>query len=695
MGGQVWGSPAYQARHSCTSETMPYLHEHDSYGAIVRQGKSHALRHGHQNAQGGQRPFSALRGLPNHTQGSPGAYLQRTPTYARNAAQIFRNGEENISTSRYSAGKGAAFKGLEGRASNRISEYPSQSTCLSQIVQNGNMVGTPFNGVGVCAQHTISLPEGTQANRLCTPSEKNGDRSRWPVAFFSDSIRTTFANGAGTGSDAEPRNHEAILALNPAFDGMLQKQLWRTYLSRSEPVNSDHRQWRLGWNTVLRKPIRATFMGWSQGYDLEVAHPEHNFLLASGLCCSNSHSAAYALVAFQTAWLKAHHPAAFMAAVMSADMDNTEKVVTLLDDCRQLNLQVLPPDINRSEYQFTVDDKNRIIYGLGAVKGAGEAALSVLVEERNKNGAFQSLADLCKRSGTQKVNRRVLETLIKSGAFDSLGGTRRAMLEFLPEAMRMAEQYNRNQGTGQTDLFGGLFGNGVAESTPETAMPVREEFPEKERLRLEKETLGLYLTGHPLDEYKEEIAGLGSRKKLADIAEDEGTKYRREAVTLAGLVSSVRTQHTDKGKRAFVQLDDNTAYYEVMIFTDTFTQFGHLLEKEACVVLEGTLDTDQRTGKTRLKVEKVHNMQSVRENFLRKLLLKVDVSQVPQGVLEKLRQCLQPATAAGAFPIAVEYRNAEAQSELRLAGSWTLSLDDAGLRDLRQMLGKENVSLVF
>jgi DNA polymerase-3 subunit alpha len=343
-----------------------------------------------------------------------------------------------------------------------------------------------------------------------------------------------------------------------------------------------------------------------------------------------------------------------------------------------------------------VDDQNRIIYGLGAVKGAGEAALSVLVEIRNKDGAFQSLTDLCRRSGSQKVNRRVLETLIKSGAFDSLGGTRRAMLEFLPEAMRMAEQYNRNQGTGQTDLFGGLFGGGVAESTPEATLPTRDEFPEKERLQLEKETLGLYLTGHPLDEYKEEIAGLGSRKKLADIAEDDGTKYRREAVTLAGLVSSVRTQHTDNGKRAFVQLDDNTAYYEVMIFTDTFTQYGALLEKEACVVLEGTLDTDQRTGKTRLRVEKVHDMKSVRENFLRKLLLKVDATQAAQhAVLENLQQCLQPATAAGTFPIAIEYRNAAAQSELRLAGSWTLPLDDAGLRDLRQMLGKENVSLVF
>ncbi|QQZ30154.1 DNA polymerase III subunit alpha [Thiothrix subterranea] len=410
---------------------------------------------------------------------------------------------------------------------------------------------------------------------------------------------------------------------------------------------------------------------------------------------NKSHSAAYALVAFQTAWLKAHHPAAFMAAVMSADMDNTEKVVTLLDDCRQLNLQVLPPDINRSEYQFTVDDQNRIIYGLGAVKGAGEAALSILVEQRNKDGTFKSLADLCKRAGTQKVNRRVLETLIKSGAFDSLGGTRRAMLEYLPEAMRMAEQYNRNQGTGQTDLFGGLFGGGVAESTPEATMPEREEFPEKERLRLEKETLGLYLTGHPLDEYQSEIAGLGSRKKLVDIAEDDSTKYRREPVMLAGLVASVRTQHTDNGKRAFVQLDDNTAYYEAMIFTDTFTQYGNLLEKEACVVLEGTLDTDQRTGKTRLRVEKVHNMQSVRENFLRKLVLRLEEQQVQQGILPALRQRLKPAATAGSFPITIEYFNAQARADLRLGGTWTVPLDDAGVRDLRQLLGKENVSLVF
>lgn len=408
---------------------------------------------------------------------------------------------------------------------------------------------------------------------------------------------------------------------------------------------------------------------------------------------NKSHSAAYALVAFQTAWLKAHHPAAFMAAVLSADMDNTDKVVTLLDDCRHLNLKVLPPDINRSEFQFTVDEHNHIIYGLGALKGAGEAALSVLVEQRRKGGAFKSLADLCKRASSQKVNRRVLETLIKAGAFDSLGGTRRAMLAFLPEALRMAEQYNRDQGTGQTDLFGGMFG-GVKEDAPEALMPALTEFPDKERLRLEKETLGLYLTGHPLDEYADEVKGLPHRRRLAEIAEDDGTKYRREPVMLAGLVAGVRTQNTDNGKRAFVQLDDNSAYYELLIFTDTFNQYGNLLEKEACVVIEGILDTDQRTGKTRLRVEKIHNMQSVRENFLRKVVLHLQAQQYADGVWERIQPLLQPIDEPK-FSIVVDYCNDQARAELRLGANWSLALDDNNLRDLRVSLGKDNVGLVF
>ncbi len=408
---------------------------------------------------------------------------------------------------------------------------------------------------------------------------------------------------------------------------------------------------------------------------------------------NKSHSAAYALVAFQTAWLKAHYPAAFMAAVLSADMDNTDKVVTLLDDCRQLHLTVLPPDINRSEFQFTVDENNQIIYGLGALKGAGESALTVLLEQRRSGGEYQSLLDVCKRVGSQKVNKRVLETLIKSGAFDSLGATRRAMLEFLPEAMRMAEQHHRDQLKGQTDLFGGMFA-GVKEESPEAVMPALAEFPDKERLRLEKETLGLYLTGHPLNEYRQEIDGVPNRRPLADIAEDDHTKYKREPVMLAGLVANVRTQNTDNGKRAFVQLDDNTAYYELMVFTDLYAQFGQLLKKETCLVIEGTLDTDQRSGKTRLRIEKIHDMQSVRENFLRKLVLRVDKQQIEQGLWQQIKTYLQP-TQAIKFPLAVEYCNQTAKAEIRLENKWSIALDDASLQQLKLAVGTENVVLMF
>ena len=185
-----------------------------------------------------------------------------------------------------------------------------------------------------------------------------------------------------------------------------------------------------------------------------------------------------------------------------------------------------------------------------------------------------------------------------------------------------------------------------------------------------------------------------NRRRLAEIAEDDGTKYRREPVMLTGLVAGVRTQNTDNGKRAFVQLDDNSAYYELLIFTDTFNQYGNLLEKEACVVIEGILDTDQRTGKTRLRVEKIHNMQSVRENFLRKVVLHIEAQQLADGVWQQVQTLLHP-TDEPKFSIVVDYCNDQARAELRLGQNWSLALDDNNLRDLRVSLGKDNVGMVF
>lgn len=407
---------------------------------------------------------------------------------------------------------------------------------------------------------------------------------------------------------------------------------------------------------------------------------------------NKSHSAAYALVAFQTAWLKAHYPAAFMAAVLSADMDNTDKVVMLLDDCRQLGVKILPPDLNTSEYHFTVDDKNNIIYGLGAVKGAGESAISVIMQERTANGRYTSLLDFCQRIYSHKVTRRVLETLIKAGVLDSLLGSRRAKIEFLPEALKRAEQYHRDQGVGQVDLFGGA----MMSHKVETAMPDLAEWPEKERLGLEKETLGLYLTGHPLDEYEQELKAV-SKLSLRDILEYEGSRsqpYAKESVLFGALVAGVRIQTSDRGKRYFIKLEDRTvAEYEILLFADTFTQFAHLLEKEAIIAIEGTVSVDQRTGSARLRIDSIYDMQTLRESFLRKLKLRID-AQHTREVLTDLQAWFITSTEPR-YPVVIDYCNQVARAELRLKEGWYIPLDDQHLRRLRQRLGQDAVQLIF
>ena len=409
----------------------------------------------------------------------------------------------------------------------------------------------------------------------------------------------------------------------------------------------------------------------------------------AGYGFNKSHSAAYALVSFQTTWLKTHYPAAFMAAVLSADLDNTDKVVMMLDDCRQLELTVLPPDINQSEYQFTVNDDDHIVYGLGAVKGAGESAISLILDNRREDGQFTSLLNLCQRIASQKVTRRVLETLIKAGVLDSLKGSRRAKLEFLPEALRMAEQYHRDQGTGQTDLFGGTIAPAV-----EQAMPDLPEWEEKQRLRLEKETLGLYLTGHPINEYEAELKAIISHRLVELVEIDTNQRYQKEPVMLSGLVASVRMQSTDRGKRAFVQLDDKSAYYELMLFSDVIEQFGHLLEKEAIVVLEGTLDSDYRTESVRLRVNHIYSMQEVRENLLRKLQLTITAQQIEQGLMANLQGFLTQ-TEEPRYPVIISYQNQQACADIRLGSQLYIPLSDSSLRELRQVMGQDAVQLVY
>jgi DNA polymerase-3 subunit alpha len=416
-------------------------------------------------------------------------------------------------------------------------------------------------------------------------------------------------------------------------------------------------------------------------FDLMALFAEYGF--------NKSHSAAYALVSYQTIWLKAHYPAAFMAAVLSADMDNTEKVVTFIDDCRQAGLEVVPPDVNRSQYRFSTEHEGNVIFGLGAIKGAGESALSIILKEREQNGAFKSMADLCERVASRKVTKRILETLIKAGAFDSLGKNRNSLLAHLPEVLRMADQKHRADAVGQADLFGGSM---VVEKD-EKLVPNLPEWEERERLRLEKNALGLYLTGHPINEYEDEIKQLRSHT-LSDLTEDDSAqKYQNVPVILAGLVSAIRTQNTEKGKRAFVQLDDKTAYYEVFIFSNVYEDFKHLIVKEEVLIIEGSLNTDF-SGNMRLRINTLHDMDSARKTFARGLQLSVKKAQTENGLVERLEELL-PQQTDTACPVFIRYETDDATAQIRLGRGVNAPLDDNSLTALRKELGDNGVRVCY
>ncbi len=306
----------------------------------------------------------------------------------------------------------------------------------------------------------------------------------------------------------------------------------------------------------------------------------------AGYGFNKSHSAAYALVAYQTAWLKAHYPAEFMAAVLSADMDNTDKVVVLIEECRQMKLVICPPNINVSNYKFTVNADNHIVYGMGAIKGVGEAAIEDMLKERAENGPFSGFYDLCKRVDLRKVNRRVLEALIRAGAFDEFDDNRAAHLAELPTVLKVAEQHGKMAQTGQNDLFGLAVNVDHVDDAGAYATAV-EPWSENERLAAEKLTLGLFLTGHPIAQYEPELKQITHGTIASLLADVERSRGKMEART-AGLVVEVRTRQTKQGKMmGFATIDDRTGRLEIAAFSDTYEKYRSIFSRDSLLVAEG------------------------------------------------------------------------------------------------------------
>ncbi len=418
----------------------------------------------------------------------------------------------------------------------------------------------------------------------------------------------------------------------------------------------------------------------------------------AGYGFNKSHSAAYALVAYQTAWLKAHYPAAFMSAVLSSDMDNTDKVVTLIEECRQMKLEICPPNINVSNYRFTVNDAEHIVYGLGAIKGVGESAIEDIIQERAAHGVFKGLYDLCKRVDLRKVNKRVLEALCRAGAFDVFDPNRAAHLAELPTVVRVAEQHGKMAETGQDDLFGLMSATyeEVGENKETYAANV-EPWSEQERLAGEKLTLGLFLTGHPIGQYEAEIRQFTSGTIAHLLSEVERSKGRMEA-RVAGLVVEIRTRQTKQGKTmGFATLDDRTGRLEIAMFGDKYETYRSIFSKDTLIIAEGALAIDDFSGNLRLSVETLYSIEQAREEFAKGVQLTWQPNghaALPQEFIAGLGHAIEPFRG-GRCVVEINYNTNDATANLVLGDGWRVQPTDELISRLSRLSGVQGVGVKY
>ncbi len=428
----------------------------------------------------------------------------------------------------------------------------------------------------------------------------------------------------------------------------------------------------------------------------------------AGYGFNKSHSAAYALLSYQTAWLKCHYPAEFMAAVLSADMDNTDKVVTLIEDCHDQNVKVLPPDINESVYQFSVAAPDTVLYGLGALKGVGEAALEGIIREREANGRFRDLYDFCRRSDTRKVNRRVMEALIKAGAMDSLGSGRASLIASLSNAVQLAEQDQKNASVGQDDMFGGA--EMAEQATPVHIVEV-DDWDDETRLLHEKETLGLYLTGHPITRYEDELrrfteCSFVNVPALVPESEKNGNGYggyrkkQKKPVCLAGLLIGVRVKKTSRGSKIVTGiLDDRTARVDMVMYEEVYEQYKHLLQKDKLCIVEGTVSYDDFNASYRITASAIYNIEQARVKFSRGVQIRLDRGRAngdwsDQSVARRLKEVLQ-VYSDGASPVTIEYNTGRDSSRLRLGAQWQVTPSDELLARLQKTFGDDCIQVLY
>ncbi|QFU76676.1 DNA polymerase III subunit alpha [Halioglobus maricola] len=410
----------------------------------------------------------------------------------------------------------------------------------------------------------------------------------------------------------------------------------------------------------------------------------------AGYGFNKSHSAAYALVSYQTCWLKTHYPAPFMAAVMSSELDNTDKIVIFVEECRRMKLSLRLPDVNEGQYMFTVNEQNDIIYGLGAIKGLGEGPIEIILKTREEDGPFKDLFDFCARTDPRKVNRKAIEALIRSGALDSLGESRWVMMASMEDALKAAEQSASNRDSGIDDLFGEVVPSQET-GHDDVYAPFRHvrPWPDKERLGGEKDTLGLYITGHPIDEYEQEVRKFAPTR-IADLrADKQGNQV------LAGLIVAMRTMKTKRGDTmAILTLDDRSARLEVTVYAEAFNEARELLGKDKIVIVEGKVAHDDYSGGLAMRVSGVRDLTQARQSYASALSIELRGELLDEEFISQLQQTLEGARG-GSCPVSMMYLQGRNKARFVCGESWRVSPTDELLQSLRDQLGHGSVALEY
>jgi DNA polymerase-3 subunit alpha len=396
----------------------------------------------------------------------------------------------------------------------------------------------------------------------------------------------------------------------------------------------------------------------------------------AGYGFNKSHSAAYAVLAYRTAYLKARHSQYFMAALLTCERGNQDKVVKYINECRDIDIAILPPDINTSDVNFT-PSRNGIWFGLAAIKNVGETAITSIVAGK----PFKSLFDFCERVDLRAVNKRVVESLIKAGAFDSLGQDRALLYANVDRGMDWGQRKQREKEVGQGGLFGMFAG-----ADEEHRLDPAEKWPEGLKLKHEKETLGFYITGHPLRKYANEVKTYGNATTGVLAEKQSGME-----VAIGGLVSALRVMRTKKGDlMGVVLLEDWEGIVEVLVFPEAYAKVQKLLEPDAPIFVKGKLDNDESTIK--ILATDIYPIERVKEILSRTVTIRIDTSMAPDDIAERLQ------------PIIDEKRgSAEVIFELEFPGRYTalvrpnpyvkISPDREFVESVERICGRDTVRL--